>query len=108
MLMICSILFTLLSAIPLNEETAPDLLSFDPEAAGLFYFSAGCSIFLSLFCLLWMYFKQIFSKVILSCLLFCLSVSGYQMVSIQQYEEYCKHVQSSVCVVEKPKSLPLW
>lgn len=106
--MICSILFTLLSAIPLNEETDPHLLSFDPEAAGIFYLCAGMSAFLSIFCLLIMYFKKVFSKILLSCLLLCLCVSGYRMISIQQYDDYCKHVQTSLCVVGKPKSFPLW
>lgn len=108
LMMICSILFTLLSVIPLNEEIDPHLLIFDPEAAGLFYLSAGLSVFLSISCLLVMYLKKAASKILLSCLLLCMFVSGYRMISIQQYDDDCKHVQSSVCVVEKPKLLPLW
>lgn len=108
LLIFCSILFTLLSSIPLNEEIEPDLLSFNPQAAGLFYLSACLSVFLSICGLVIMYLKKISSKVLLSCLLLCLFVSGYRMVSIQQYDDDCIHVQSSVCMVGKPKSLPLW
>jgi hypothetical protein len=105
---IFAFLFTLFAAIPLDEESDPNLLSFDPEAAGLFYLSACFSIFLSLIGLFIMHFGKLSSKVILTITVFCLFISGYRILSLNQYNDHCEHVQSSVCVIGKPSFLPLW
>jgi hypothetical protein len=107
-LVIFVFLFTLLASIPLDEDTDPNLLSFDPEAAGLFYLSAYFSIFLALTGLFMMYFGKFSSKVILTIIVICMFVSGYRILSLHQYNDHCEHVQSSVCVIGEPSFLPLW
>lgn len=105
---IFAILFTLIAAIPLDEEADPNVLSFDPEAAGLFYLSACFSIILSLIGLFVMYFGKLSSKVILTTIVLCMFISGYRILSLHQYNDHCEHVQSSVCVIGEPRFLPLW
>ncbi|MXQ55723.1 hypothetical protein [Shimazuella alba] len=105
---ICVFFFTLFAAIPLDEEADPNVLSFDPEAAGLIYLSACISIFLSLIGLFIMYVGKLSSKVILIMIVICLFVNGYRILSLHQYNDRCEHVQSSVCVIGKPSFLPLW
>ncbi|WP_028776394.1 hypothetical protein [Shimazuella kribbensis] len=105
---ICSLLFTLFASIPLDQEADPNLLSIDPESAGLFYLAASFSIFLSLNSLLFMYFAKRSTKISLWLTVLCLFISGYRIISLHQYKNDCEHVQSSVCVIGEPKFLPLW
>lgn len=102
-------LFTLFASLPLQEDLAlAEGISFDPEAAGLMLFSAWLALFCGLFYLLLAVGHKKWNKTLLVIVVLCLLISGYRVLSISQYNDHCQHVESSVCIIEHKKALPLW
>lgn len=105
---ICTLFFTLISALPISEKIAPDELSISPQAAGICLFSAYASLFSTGLGLLALFRAKKSVKPLLLLFVLCMLVSGYRILAINQYTDQCQYVESSVCMVGKSKPLPLW
>lgn len=101
--------FTLIASIPLQEDVSlSGAIRFDPEAAGLMLFSAWLTLFCGMGDLLFSAWHKKRKKTLLVITALCLLITGYRIVSIHQYDDQCQHVQTSVCIIQHPKALPLW
>jgi hypothetical protein len=101
-------LFTLFASLPLQEDLAlAEGIRFDPEGAGLRLLNAWLAFFCGALFLLFAWRKKR-GKTWLVITVLCLLISGYRILSIGQYHDPCQYVESSVCVIEYKKALPMW
>ena len=105
----CALFFALLASIPLQEKLDASTISLDPDITALAYNSAGISLFFSLVhFLIVISRKGAAKKWLLLLTTLCLLISGYRMMAIAQYDDHCQHIESSTCIIEETKPLPLW